>query len=753
VVVLALTVNPILTTTIQADICKGTPYLANGFGIATDALSVGLHTFTRNLYTVDGCDSTVTLQLTVNPTFITDLSASVCQGAVYSDYGFNIATTNLTIGTHNFTQNLTSSAGCDSTVRLSLTVNPTFTTDLSAAVCQGVIYSDYGFNIETTNLTIGTHNFTQNLTSSAGCDSTVRLSLTVNPIITLNVTAAICAGDSYSGYGFNNLTTAGTHQTTLPAANGCDTIVELTLTVNPIYNDTIAASICKGGVYSDYGFVVRTSTLSAGTYYYRRDLLSSQGCDSAVVLALTVNPILTTTIQADICKGTPYLANGFGIATDALSVGLHTFTRNLYTVDGCDSTVTLQLTVNPISTTELSAAVCQGVIYSDYGFNIETANLTIGTHNFTQNLTGANGCDSIVNLALTISRSTTAHIYHSTCDSFTWFGTTYTSSGNYAKVLNNANDEGCDSVIILHLTIKQTTYADIYDTACNSYTWQLTGETFLTSGDYQAVLLNSQGCDSIITLHLTVNYTTSGEMYDTACVVYNWYLDGRDYTQSGDYEYTIIGGNSFGCDSVVTLHLLILENTESEFEVEFCEEYRWDLTSETYYTSGDYVAIIPNSVGCDSIITMHLTINQASNTSFTVITTRPYYWEVTDETYDTEGVYSHTYYGGASNGCDSTITLILIIENDTTDIQNIDYSSHIQVFPNPTRDEVYIKTDDNVLPFTEIEVYDIYGKFIMREKVTGDVSRISLQPYSAGVYLLRLIDDKQIIDIVKVIKQ
>ncbi|MGI6079129.1 MAG: hypothetical protein ACOYCB_13415, partial [Fastidiosipilaceae bacterium] len=422
VVVLALTVNPVLATTIQADICKGTPYLANGFGIATDALSLGLHTFTRNLYTVDGCDSAVTLQLTVNPTFITDLSAAVCQGAVYSDYGFNIATTNLTIGTHNFTQNLTSSIGCDSTVRLSLTVNPTFTTDLSAAVCQGAVYNDHGFNIETTNLTIGTHNFTQNLTSSAGCDSTVRLSLTVNPIITLNVTAAICAGDSYSGYGFNNLTTAGTHQTTLPAANGCDTTVELTLIVNPVYNDTIAASICKGGVYSDYGFVVRTSTLSAGTYYYRRDLLSSQGCDSVVVLALTVNPILTTTIQADICKGTPYLANGFGIATDALSVGLHTFTRNLYTVDGCDSTVTLQLTVNPISTTELSAAVCQGVIYSDYGFNIETADLTIGTHNFTQNLTGANGCDSIVNLALTISRSTTAHIYHSTCDSFTWFG-------------------------------------------------------------------------------------------------------------------------------------------------------------------------------------------------------------------------------------------------------------------------------------------------------------------------------------------
>ena len=220
-------------------------------------------------------------------------------------------------------------------------------------------------------------------------------------------------------------------------------------------------------------------------------------------------------------------------------------------------------------------------------------------------------------------------------------------------------------------------------------------------------------------------------MYDTACVVYNWYLDGRDYTQSGDYEYTIIGGNSFGCDSVVTLHLLILENTESEFEVEFCEEYRWDLTSETYYTSGDYVAIIPNSVGCDSIITMHLTINQASNTSFTVITTRPYYWEVTDETYDTEGVYSHTYYGGASNGCDSTITLILIIENDTTDIQNIDYSSHIQVF------QIQLEmrfTSKLTIMYCRLQNrrYDIYGKFNMREKVTGDDLAYRYNSYSAG---------------------
>ena len=191
----------------------------------------------------------------------------------------------------------------------------------------------------------------------------IYLHLTIFYHCTFISVATICEGDSYSGYGFNNLTTAGTHQTTLPAANGCDTTVELTLIVNPVYNDTIAASICKGGVYSDYGFVVRTSTLSAGTYYYRRDLSSSQGCDSVVVLALTVNPILTTTIQADICKGTPYLANGFGIATDALSLGLHTFTHNLYTIDGCDSVVTLELTVNPSYTTVLYDTIVQGDVY------------------------------------------------------------------------------------------------------------------------------------------------------------------------------------------------------------------------------------------------------------------------------------------------------------------------------------------------------------------------------------------------------
>ena len=99
-------------------------------------------------------------------------------------------------------------------------------------------------------------------------------------------------------------------------------------------------------------------------------------------------------------------------------------------------------------------------------------------------------------------------------DSFTWYEETLATSGDYTHVLTNA--AGCDSILTLHLTIEQatctTTFGDTTAVVCESFRWY--SQTLATSGDYTHVLMNAAGCDSIVTLHLTIEHNCGS--YDTA---------------------------------------------------------------------------------------------------------------------------------------------------------------------------------------------------------------------------------------------
>ena len=144
------------------------------------------------------------------------------------------------------------------------------------------------------------------------------------------------------------------------------------------------------------------------------------------------------------------------------------------------------------------------------------------------------------------------------CDSYTApDGAIYTTSGTKIAVIPSAL--GCDSTITINLTIKNSTSGTDVKTACNSYTW-INGVTYTASNNtatYTLVGGNAAGCDSVVTLNLTIRNSTAGTAVITACTGYTW-INGVTYTASNNTAtYTLVGGNAAGCDSVVTLNLTI----------------------------------------------------------------------------------------------------------------------------------------------------------------------------------------------------
>lgn len=180
------------------------------------------------------------------------------------------------------------------------------------------------------------------------------------------------------------------------------------------------------------------------------------------------------------------------------------------------------------------------------------------------------------------------------CDKYTLNGHTYVGSGMYTQRLTNA--AGCDSIITLNLTINYSTHCTTTATACDSFTWQ--GKTYTSSGFYNDTLVSSNGCDSILSLALTINNKSltivnaaicSGQIYE-------------GHTTTGTYSDTLIAAN--GCDSIRTLNLTVKPGSFSTINTEICSGQ----TYAGYTTSGTYTDIFIAANGCDSVRTLNLSV-------------------------------------------------------------------------------------------------------------------------------------------------
>jgi gliding motility-associated-like protein len=144
--------------------------------------------------------------------------------------------------------------------------------------------------------------------------------------------------------------------------------------------------------------------------------------------------------------------------------------------------------------------------------------------------------------------------------------------------------------------------------SCGPYTAP-DNQVFNTSGNYSIVIPNSQGCDSTISLNLTIQQPSSYSITVENCDSYNA-PDGAVYSASGVYTATI--PNAAGCDSVITINLTILNSSSSTIAPTACGSYTAP-DGTVHESSGSFTSVIPNAAGCDSTITVNLTVNPLPN--------------------------------------------------------------------------------------------------------------------------------------------
>ena len=425
--VLSLTVVPYVTSTTDITICNNQlPYTWNG------NIFPAAGTYSVLLPGTTLCDSLATLNLTALPAITSTTTVSICDSELpYSWNGNNYSASG------NYPITFIAGGGCDSIATLVLTVNATDTSNTDVSICNtelpyvwnGNSYPAAGF-------------YSTTLTSSLGCDSIARLNLIANPVVTSNTDITICTTQLPYSWNGNNYPVAGTYSITLTSSAGCDSIATLHLFTNPVFTSTTVINICDNQLpYIWNG----TSYSTEGVYL--ATLISTNGCDSIATLDLTINPVVASTIPVSVCSNQlPYNWNGQGYTT----AGTHVVT--LTSSAGCDSVATLNLTIKPVTTSTTMASTCENQL----PYNWNGQNFTTGG-NYSVILINSAGCDSVATLQLTVNPVSTSTTNTSTCSGqlpFTWNGQAYSTAG--AHIVTLVSSAGCDSIATLNLTINPT---------------------------------------------------------------------------------------------------------------------------------------------------------------------------------------------------------------------------------------------------------------------------------------------------------
>lgn len=259
------TVLPNVSDSQYVEICQGDSLLLGG----TYQTTAG--NYYDTLTSVHGCDSILTTTLALLPVSTFTANLSICQG----DSALLGGTYQNTAGSYNDT--LVAANGCDSvlTTVLSVISPSTFTTNLS--ICQG----DSVLLGGTYQNSAGSYNDT--LTAVNGCDSVLTTILSIFPVTSGTDTVITCQGDSiFVGGAFQ--TTAGTYYDTLVTSNNCDSILATTLVFNSYFYDTLSIDLCQGDSVYVGGSYQTTSGVFVDT------TSTSNGCDSIIQTTVTVIP-------------------------------------------------------------------------------------------------------------------------------------------------------------------------------------------------------------------------------------------------------------------------------------------------------------------------------------------------------------------------------------------------------------------------------------------------------------------------------
>lgn len=132
-------------------------------------------------------------------------------------------------------------------------------------------------------------------------------------------------------------------------------------------------------------------------------------------------------------------------------------------------------------------------------------------------------------------------------------------------------------------------------------------QSFEDSGFYTLDLFSEVGCDSIVTLDLFVQEVQFIDLDSTICPGDTVFVGLTPYFETGLYQDTL-PTVELGCDSIISLDLTVLSQQLTELEPVICAGESFQVGDSTLTSTGLYQILLTSVAGCDSLVTVDLLV-------------------------------------------------------------------------------------------------------------------------------------------------
>ncbi|MGB3227172.1 MAG: gliding motility-associated C-terminal domain-containing protein [Saprospiraceae bacterium] len=443
---------------------------------------------------------------------------------------------------------------------------------------------------------------------TAFCSDHTYFIIAINLIPTASKnTFVLCPGDSLKIQNtiYNNLNPSGTERFPNAATNGCDSLADIEVRFYPDARSIINQQLCE------------TEAITINNRIYDQNNPKGQeiiiggsmnGCDSIIDIDLKFIPTSNFNYFGSLCESQSVIVNGK--TYNALNL-TGTDTLKNASIFGCDSIVQILLQLNKTSTFIYRNTICKNdsIVLAGTVFNKNRQAIldTLPSQSY-------NGCDSIRDIQIQFFQDAVGSYQTTLCSnqSVTINGTVYSknkSSGQ--EIIKNGSVNGCDSMVNVLLFFKSVVSSIYTSSICENESIQINGKTYNQANASGIDTLYGQalgGCDSIVRVNIIFKHGSSGFYQATICENDTIYLNGKPYYKNISSAIdTLKGFATNGCDSILTIQLLLNPNKQGFIKDTLCPDESILINGKTYNANNKKgIEYLSTSSGCDSIINIDL---------------------------------------------------------------------------------------------------------------------------------------------------
>jgi gliding motility-associated-like protein len=374
------------------------------------------------------------------------------------------------------------------------------------------------------------------------------------PIFGKTLDVPLCYGDSIligtTYYGINH--PFGIEKFDTPAANGCDSFYMVAAAWAPLTDTLLNKTLCETE------FLMINNTRYDITHTSGQEILDNvnrYGCDSIINIDLQFLPGSKSTYTTNLCRGEQIIING-NLYDENKTTGIDTL-KNV-SVNGCDSIVNVTVQSVSPSTFTYRNTICpsESVVLGNTSFNKSNPVLIDTLKGMS-----VNGCDSIIDIQLSFLPDATGNINQTLCENQFLLinGKRYDKShASGQEIFPASSVNGCDSILNVLLNFKNSVSQNYAQSICENESVVINGKNYDKSNLSGIDTLSGQasgGCDSIVIIQLSLIPNKQTFITDSLCPGESIVINGKTYNEvknSGKETLTALSG----CDSIVTVNLL-----------------------------------------------------------------------------------------------------------------------------------------------------------------------------------------------------